>query len=428
MSFLKRLGERAPAGGFVRGVLALATGTSIAQALLIAVSPILTRLYSPEDMGVFALFAALSGFLALVGTGRYELAVMLPQDDADADALVIVSLAVSASFSLLLLLPIVAWRDAIASVLGNDAVSPWLLLLPLSVFVTGAYNALNYWLNRHKRFGRMSVNRVLQSGVGAGGQVVMGAASMGAAGLILGQLLGWGLTCALIAFSFARNVRIRSLPRIRRLSRALAVRYANHPTHLLPAHGIGAAAQQVPILAISALFGAAAAGFYALAERIVYLPSALIANAIGDVYRQRASVQYREQGSFKRLFLMTLFGSAALAIIPVALVFALAPDLFALVFGESWRVAGDYARILLIASFFQFVFTPVDKGALIVGATRYIMVWHVIRLAAFSAAAVLSWKLSLTIEKTLLLFVLANVFVYVLDGIVEYKLSLERKD
>jgi len=40
---------------FAKNVLTLMTGTTIAQAIPIAISPILTRIYTPEDFGVFAL-------------------------------------------------------------------------------------------------------------------------------------------------------------------------------------------------------------------------------------------------------------------------------------------------------------------------------------------------------------------------------------
>ena len=41
---------------FSRNVLTLMTGTTIAQAIPIAISPILTRNYTSEDFGVFALY------------------------------------------------------------------------------------------------------------------------------------------------------------------------------------------------------------------------------------------------------------------------------------------------------------------------------------------------------------------------------------
>jgi len=414
--------------GFARGAMTLMTGTAIAQAIPIAISPILTRLFTPTDYGVFALYAALVAFLAAAATGRYELAVMLPEGEEDADALVVLSAIIALGFGALLLVVALVARGPIASMLGHPEIAPWLLLLPVSVAAMGCYNALNYWLNRHRRYGRMSRNRMLQSGMGSGLQLSMGAAAMGAVGLIVGQFIGVIVTTAQIAVSFGRDFRRDGprniVPQMKRLAR----RYSNHPKHVLPAHWIGSAALQLPILGISGLYGASTAGLYALAYRLMTLPTTLVANAIGDVYRQRAAVAYREQGDFRQLFLQTLGISAALAIMPVAVIFAVAPDLFSFVFGENWRSAGDYARILSIAAFFQFAFTPIDKGALIVGATRYIVVWNVIRLVSFCGALGAGWAFRLTIEQTLTLFVAANISVYLLDGVVGYALARSRRN
>ena len=81
-----------PKGEFSRNVLTLMTGTSIAQAIPIAISPILTRIYTPEDFGVFALYMAIATVVSVIATGRYETAIMLPKKDSEAINLFIVSI------------------------------------------------------------------------------------------------------------------------------------------------------------------------------------------------------------------------------------------------------------------------------------------------------------------------------------------------
>ena len=50
---------------FNKNVIKVLSGTVLAQALPIAVAPILTRIYSPENFGIFALFYAIVSILAL---------------------------------------------------------------------------------------------------------------------------------------------------------------------------------------------------------------------------------------------------------------------------------------------------------------------------------------------------------------------------
>jgi len=70
-----------PKSEFSRNVLTPMTGTTITQAIPIAISPILTRIYTPEDFGVLALFVAITAIFGGIANGRYELATMLPKKD-----------------------------------------------------------------------------------------------------------------------------------------------------------------------------------------------------------------------------------------------------------------------------------------------------------------------------------------------------------
>jgi len=63
---------------FKKNVLTLMAGTTIAQAIPIAISPILTRLYTPEEFGLFALFLAIVSIFGVVATMRYEMAIVQP--------------------------------------------------------------------------------------------------------------------------------------------------------------------------------------------------------------------------------------------------------------------------------------------------------------------------------------------------------------
>ena len=72
-----------PKSTYAKNVLTLMTGTGLAQAIPIAISPILTRIYTPEEFGVFALYMAIASILTVLVTGRYEMAILLPKKDPD---------------------------------------------------------------------------------------------------------------------------------------------------------------------------------------------------------------------------------------------------------------------------------------------------------------------------------------------------------
>jgi O-antigen/teichoic acid export membrane protein len=409
--------------GFFADAATLAIGTTIAQVIPIAALPILARLFSPQDFGLFAVFAALVAVLATGASARYELAIILPDKEEDADALVIASAIISFLFSLILLFIALIASTPIANLLGKPQLGPFFLLVPLAVALTATYSALNFWLNRARNFKRMSANRIAQATLVNGSSLVLGFANVGVGSLLFGQLIGLFGTTVVLLYSFLRKKSFGMISCLILRSFQLLRTYKNHPQYLLPSHLIGTVAMYTPVLALSVLYGAAAVGYYFVAYRLVSLPTTIVAGAIGDVYRQRASVAYRNNGDFRGLFLTTLGTCVAIGIIPAILVAFTAPDVFALVLGEEWRISGEYAQFLVIAAYFQFIATPVDKGALIVGATRYIFVWHLLRLFAFTIVFGAGYYASLPISHVLMLFVGANIAVYGLDIFIEHQLS-----
>ncbi len=410
---------------YVHHVAMLATGTAIAQAIPIAVSPILTRLYSPEEFGLLAIFMACAAVLSIIATGRYELAIMLPLDDKDAANLVVLTLKISAVISLFMLLIVVFFNVQLATLLGKQAIAPWLYVLPVTVFTLGAFQVFQFWCNRKAQYRRMSTNRMQQSAAIAIASVLLGWWRMGG-GQIIANVFGQSISLLWLGRRVWREHHETFAQVTHVEQRRLARRYASHPLHLVPSHLIGAIALQIPVFLMTHVFSLATAGLFSLATRFVAVPTLLVADAIGSVYRQNISDAYNRHGEFRDIFKKTLCITSVLSLVPFTLLYVIAPSLFAFVYGEAWRVAGEYAQILVVASFFQFVFTPIDKGALVVGATQYIFGWHLTRLLALLALFIVACTVKLAIEQVLWLYVGINIMMYLTEGIVGFYLAKPR--
>lgn len=164
-----------PKSEFGRNVLTLMTGTTIAQAIPIAISPILTRIYTPEDFGVFALYISISTIFAVIVTGRYELAIMLPKKNKDAVLLVQLSIMITLFIAITTLIIVIFFNVEITQLLGNPSISKWLYFIPLSICLTGFYQSLHYWNNRKKKYNNLVLSRISKSAITSGIQVGGGA-------------------------------------------------------------------------------------------------------------------------------------------------------------------------------------------------------------------------------------------------------------
>lgn len=391
-------------GEFNRNVLTLMTGTGLAQIIPLAVTPILTRIYSPEQFGVFALFVAAASSLSVVATGRYELAIMLPRKDVDAANIAALSVAINCCVSILLFGVVCLFDESIADALGNRSIAPWLYLVPLAILLNGTYVNLNYWSNRKKLYVLMANRRVIQSGGMAAVQLGLGVLRGGAGGLVFGSLSGQALSVALMA-----NMIHRQSPQLwRRIDRRrmlmLAKRYQNCAKFLVPAHTLSAFSMQFSTVLINATFGLTVSGLFMMAERVVGSPLSLVSGAIADVFRQQISQSYIDGKNCRHEFLSTLRKLAVIATPPFLVLMLFAPSLFAMLFGEKWRVSGEYAQLMCPMFFLRFICSPMSVVAIIAQKNRYELLWQGGLLLSLILAAVLRYVLALSAREFILLF------------------------
>ena len=175
-----------PKSEFSRNVMILMSGSILAQAIPLIVAPILTRLYTPEEFGVYALFFSFVSILTIVATARYEMAIMLPKSNRTSMSIVYLSATISILISLFTLVLVLAFHKNINKLLGIEVA----FLIPLMVVVAGLFQSMKMWLTRQKNYKQLAISRVEQSVMGGVSQLTLGALSVGSLGLIIGQVIG----------------------------------------------------------------------------------------------------------------------------------------------------------------------------------------------------------------------------------------------
>ncbi|MBS9392140.1 MAG: oligosaccharide flippase family protein [Dolichospermum sp. LBC05a] len=420
---VEKLRKRFPHDGFARHVLTLITGTAIAQIITVGSSPILTRIYTPDDFGLYALLFSISGVFSTVAAGRYELAIMLPEKDDDSINIVALCVVTASFTSLILLLFVVSFNATITQLLGTYQISHWLYLVPLQVILTSIYQSLNYWSNRKKQYKRLAISRILQSVAILLFSIVLGLTDQGFAGLMISSICAQVIATALLAFQILREEKqLVNLIAVANMKKQ-AVQYINFPKDLTISHFIGIVHQQIPIFLVSRLFGANSLGFFSIANRFISLPSTLIANAIGEVFRREATEHYRRDGRFNSILKATVRKNFLMALPIYSILFLFSPFIFSFILGKQWQQAGEYASIMAVMNFFSFVITPIDKGALIIGATRYIFFWHLSMLIANVSIGIFFHVQCTTITIFLWTIAFVRILHYIFDLYMESKYS-----
>ena len=364
-----------PRNPFARGVSILVGGTAGAQVLLVISAPLLTRLYSPEDFGLVALFTAMLSLFSVVACLRYELAIPLPDDDEDAANLVGLALVSVAIFTACAALLVFFFGDDIARMLDSPQLARYLWLLPLGVLLAGTYQTFSKWAIRSKSFKNVAKTRFSQSLTTIGIQLL--SFKTGALGLILGYTAGQAAGCGGLGASALKHPAFRRLSFAKML--AVGRRYREFPIYSTWNGLANTASLQLAPMAFATLFGASVAGFYALTLRILTMPSSLVGNAVASVFLAHAPQAHRE-GRLKQL-VEPLHEKLTMAGVPALFVLlATGPDLFALVFGEHWRKAGQYAQWMAPWIYLQFQWSPLSMLASVLNLQREALIMQLLTL------------------------------------------------
>lgn len=358
-----------------RNVLALMTGSAIGQALPIAASPILTRLYTPEDFGIAALFLSIAAVLATVVNGRYELAIGLPESDDDAINVAALGAVIAILVSIALLALVFFFGKNLALMANAESIIPWLYLIPASVLLTGIFNVLNYTNNRLGLFNDIATANVYKSIASTGTQMFGGWLIKGASGLIFGNLAAQLVSNFKLYRNTSTHFKLRNISKNKMWT--LAKRYKNFPKFSMWAGVFNALGHHILIFAMPIVFSIGTLGLYNLATRVLGAPAALISSAFGQVFLREATQERRENGHAKSTFNKTV---RRLTIIGAPIFFSIymfSEPLFGFIFGPNWREAGAYAAIMTPLLYTQFVVSTVSMMNVVFEKNHIGLYWQI---------------------------------------------------
>ena len=365
--FHKNIIERFAKNVFFRNVITLMSGTALAQVIPVLLSPVLTRLYSPEQYGTLALFTSVVGIFSVAATFRYELSIMLPEQDSDAVNIIVLSLILNFSLSTILLIITFLFDKQLTELLNNPLISRWLYFVPLMVFLIGVFQSMHYWLSRKNHYNQLSAALISRSGIKGGAQVgvIYALPGIGTAGLIGGAIFGqFVATIIIVKQSFSQIFRAFKKVSFKRITE-LGKKYKTFPLINTPHALVNALSSNLPVMLLTSFFTSKVAGLYSLALMAVMLPTGLISNAIGQVFYQRISEAYNKKESLYPYTVRLVKGLFFVSIIPFGLLFFLAPSLFGLIFGGQWTEAGLYTRILTPWILMRFIVAPMSYVPLV---------------------------------------------------------------
>ncbi|MEM6800715.1 MAG: lipopolysaccharide biosynthesis protein [Bacteroidota bacterium] len=345
---------------FWKQALTLFSGSLLAQTISIAFLPILSRLYVPEAFGIYGVFVAAVAVLVVGINGGYELTIMLPEKEEEARSLLRISLRVAHIISLILLLLLFLFGSDLLEMAHLTELHNWHLFLALSIWMEGLIQAYGFALNRMKAYRALSIAKLTRSVLTVGISTLLAFSKANFEGLLLGFLAGQaGMMCYSLLYFQQKSEKLAS--KSSKEARDVARKYADFPTYSVPGTLLNVASKHLPFFLLPRLFSTHINGQFSKADRVLNLPAVLVSMSIGRVFFEQASrANEQSEEALAKLTRDTFLRLFLLAIPFLLIVMLWAPDLFAWVLGEPWRLAGEYARCLMPWMFMVFIASPLS--------------------------------------------------------------------
>jgi O-antigen/teichoic acid export membrane protein len=349
----------------------LLAGTGGAQLVVMATTPILTRMFSPAEFAGLFFLVSINQFISRISSFKYETAISVGRNRPSRGALATIATWPVLAFSALALVISFAAYGPLTKKVGADQALCFALMLPLTVLLDNINQIITTWSVRERKFKVVSTNDIARAVGSVGPQLAAGVVRLGGSGLMIGQAIG--SICALGVLLFRggagellRHARRASLKR----QWTVARRYYDFPFFQMPKAMLNAAGRALPGILILAYFTKEATGLFGQAFRLTLFPATLVNVSLGRVLLQRfAELQAKGKSIHPLLLKSTLM--LTLVSMPLVLVVTLfGPTAFAFILGERWRAAGEYAIWTCMWSAAMILATPAQMALMLLRKNR----------------------------------------------------------
>jgi teichuronic acid exporter len=331
---------------FIKDVLTLVSGTVFGQIIIFLFTPLITRIYSPEYFGVYAIYIGFSSILAIFTTGRYEFAIILPKSYKKSENILKLIFGIGAivSFFYLSIVFLYFFFGDIVSSNYQYFIENKLYLIPVSTFIACINSGLN---SVFQNISTVFIN------------IIFGLIVSLNYGLILGLIVGQLLSTIFLFYKLKYNTSIFNLDF--KVLLLTAKEYVNFPKYMLVSDLATISSQQLPPIIFSLFFNNIIVGNFSLANRILRIPAIVLTSSVANVFRNEAIEEIRIFGNCNKIYKFTILRLTIISVIVFSFASFISPYIFEILLGKEWEIAGKMAQIISIMMIFDFIALPFNS-------------------------------------------------------------------
>ncbi|MAZ47784.1 MAG: hypothetical protein CME65_04435 [Halobacteriovoraceae bacterium] len=335
-------------GNVKRKLLISLSGTALAQIIHLLFTPILTRVYTPEEFGELAILIAFGGIVTAVATARYDVAIVVATEE---ERVVLDKGIIKISYFVGLFLILIA---LIIFYMGKNNYGILCFFLAFIAIIRANYQSKRSILNSYGKYSQMANGRVVENTSNGVIAFALSFFQVGSIGLMLAKTLSY-----LIPVKYYSSITKKLVPQSLEVGTSETLKkFIKFPKYSIASSLIDQINLGFSIFAFTYLYGEAIAGHVSMTTRVLSLPINFIGVAFLDVFREKATKDYLKFGNFKTIFIKFFLSLAFLAVLGFAIITTLGEPIFILVLGEQWETAGQFATIAIALYSVRLISSP----------------------------------------------------------------------
>ncbi len=362
-------------------VAKISSGTLLGQVITVVTLPLITRIYGAEIIGIWTLLNSAAMIIMSFSDLGMTNAIMLEKKEEIEDTYKVIT-SIVAVISVIASFVITVYYTVFNNVMGINPAVLFLIVVAI-IFTTQQIQVCYTWLNRNADYNVLMKNPIIRNGLYSVIAIILGLLGMNKSGYFIGQIIGllitlihmkrhlpksfFTLNCSIYKDTFARNQRF--------------IKYQ------MPTNIISNFKNQIPILLIQGIWGTEILGYYGVTVRMLQIPGALLASAVGRVFFYTTSLMKREGKEIGYYVYNNLIKGMKIVFIPMVFLMAFG-DIIVIVFlGVEWKLAGEFVRILTLQYFFMFLMTTVHGLSITLEKQNYAMISCGLQIIGYALGA-----------------------------------------
>ena len=357
---------------FFDGVKKIFLGSSLERLILVIFTPILTRLYSPQDFALFAIFSSAIAVFARIRCLNYQVLIVTREDHEIND---LINDSFKISIILFILYLIVFYIFNFFDLVLFKKIKNYIILICVTIFISNNIAIFHTIFIRFEEYTKLNLIRIVNVFIFSLAAIYFSYFNfLNYNGLIISYFLGFVASIIFCFFSFKKILKILNY-KIDGIHKKIK-KEKDLTLYLSAGHFVSTISNELPIFVLIMYYGDIILSFFSLVLRVVSVPVTIFSKSFGTINFRHITIKIKNNEPIFKYLLKLIFSLISITIPPILICYFYAENIFGFIFGEQWSRAGLILNIMSIAISLKFVGLTVFESIYPLKIVKRISFWQ----------------------------------------------------